>query len=224
MSDVFLKIPSSLIRNIELGEKRVIAYCSIILSNWSGVNYEELTTYSLYSSFRGKDGIVNQYKQLVSHFFSAGYFEKVDKGIFNIDKDEQFSIVYISEIQKIFNLRKSSKQQGLRLNHANVLLLLSYIRLYMNHGKGKPEYHSNLLVRISQQIGLSVRSISSSLKILKELEIIHNQELPRYKSKDGNWHSNVRIFVNMKKYGTMSYDYQQEVIKGIKYIQPKQIN
>lgn len=224
MADKFIKIPRSLIHNKEIGDKRIIAFASIIFSDWSGSDYESLARFSLYSGFRGKDGIISQYKELVLYFINVGYFNKSDGDMIYINHDEQFGIIYYNEFRKILKLRSEYKKQGNRLNHANVLLLLAYIRLYMNHGRGKPEYYSNLLIRISENTGLSVRSISSSLKVLEQLGIIHNEELPRYKGDDGSWHSNVRIFVNMRQHGTISYDWQQEVSRGIWHIKASQID
>lgn len=222
--DKIIKVPRSLIHNLSLNEKRVVAFASIITSDWSGENYESLVKYSLYSGFRGKDGVINQYKELVRSFFDAGYFTESNGGIIYIDQDEQFGIIYYSEFQKILQLRTQCKTNGQRLNHAHVLLLLSYIRLYMNYQKGKPVYYSNLLIRISENIGLSVRSISSCLKILEELGIIHNEELPRYKDKDGGWHSNVRIFVNMKLYGIISYDWHREALRSARLLRANQVD
>ena len=223
-ADKIIKIPRSLIHNLSLGDKRVVAYASIIASDWSGLDYESLVNYSLYSGFRGKDGIINQYKELVRNFFEVGYFKKTDGDIIYIDSKEQFGIIYYSEFQKILQLRSESKDNGCRLNHAHILLLLSYLRLYMNYQSGKPVYYSNLLIRISENIGLSVRSISSCLKVLEELKIIHNEELPRYKDDDGGWHSNVRIFVNMKRFGNISYDWRREVQRSARQIRTNQVD
>lgn len=223
-SDKIIKVPRSLIHNLSLNNKRVVAFASIIVSNWSGLDYESLIKYSSYSSFRGKNGIINQYKEIVQNFFDAGYFKEQDGGIINIDQKEQFGIIYYSEFRKILQMRNECKLNGCRLNHAHILLLLSYIRLYMNYQKGNQGYYSNLLVRISENTGLSVRSISSCLKVLEELGIIHNEELPRYKDNDGGWHSNVRIFVNMKLFGTISYDWQREVIRIAKRIRTNYVD
>lgn len=222
--DKIIKVPRSLIHNLSLNEKRVVAFASIITSDWSGEDYESLVKYSLYSGFRGKDGVINQYKKLVRSFFDAGYFTESDGGIIYINQEEQFGIIYYSEFHRILQLRAEYKLDGRRLNHAHILLLLSYIRLYMNYQKGKPVYHSNLLIRIAENIGLSVRSISSCLKVLEELCIIHNEELPRYKDNNGGWHSNVRIFVNMKLYGTISYDWQNEVLRSIRLLRANQVD
>lgn len=219
-----IKIPQSLIRNLSLNDKRVVAFAAIIASNWSGSDYESLVEYSLYSGFRGKDGVMNQFKELVRSFLDTGYFTKSDGGIVYIDQKEQFAIIYYSEFQKILQLRTKYKTDGRRLNHAHILLLLSYIRLYMYYQKGKPVYYSNLLIRIANSTGLSVRSISSCLKVLEELDIIHNEELPRYKDNNGGWHSNVRIFVNMKLYGTISYDWHREVLRSARLIKASQVD
>lgn len=222
--DKIIKVPRSLIHNISLCEKRVVAFVSIIVSDWSGKDYESLARYSLYSGFRGKDGVINQYKELVRSFIDAGYFAESDGGIIYIDQEEQFGLIYYSEFQRILQLRTECMADGRKLNHAHVLLLLSYIRLYMNYQKGKPVYYSNLLIRISENTGLSVRSISSCLKVLEELDIIHNEELPRYKDGNGGWHSNVRIFVNMKLFGTISYDWRREVIRIARQIRANQVD
>lgn len=219
-----IKVPCSLIHNLSLNEKRVVAFASIIASSWVGSDYESLVNYSLYSNFRGKVGVINQYKELVQSFFVSGYFKKSDGGIIYIDQEERFGIIYYDEFQRILKLRAECKADGRRLNHANVLLLLSHIRLYMNYQKGKPVYYSNLLIRISENTGLSVRSISSCLKVLEELDIIHSEELPRYRDDYGGWHSNVRIFVNMKMYGTISYDWQHEVLRSVKLLKTYNLN
>ena len=55
------------------------------------------------------------------------------------------------------------------------------------------------------------------LKILEELSIIHSEELPRYKDKNNNWHSNVKVFVNMKPLinNDTNYDWRNEVAIAI---------
>ena len=222
--DNFVKIPSSIILNQSLGEKRIIAFTSIMVSDWNGKDITSLVRYSKYSECRDKSGVLNQYKKLVDLFSEQGYFNMVDGGIVYIEKSERFGTVYYSEIQKILNLRDEYKRKNKRLNHAQLLLILSYIRLYMIRRKGFPEMHSNLLVRISENTGLSVRSISSCLKVLEQLEIIHNEELPRYKDKDGCWHSNVRIFVNIKRHGDTSYNWRHETSLSVKYVYANQID
>ncbi|MBQ2176892.1 MAG: hypothetical protein II453_18180 [Alphaproteobacteria bacterium] len=214
----FVKVPRSLIYNIGLGDKRVIAYLSILFSGWNGKKVSDLAAYSLYSSFRGTGGVISNFKMLVSELLSLGVLAKTEKGIFIAQTCEQFGIVYQSEFNKILAYRKECMQLGKRINHAHLLLLLAYIRLHMIHMQGQPCFYSNLLVRISESTGLSVRSISACLNVLEQLEIVHSEELARYQTKDGVWHSNVRIIVNMKIQGNIKYDWKSEAQRAAFYI------
>lgn len=224
IEDKMVMVPKGVILNRQLNDKRVIAYASTVVSNWSGTDYAALARYSLYSGFRGKDGVISQYKELMRNFFDAGYFALADGGMIYIDHKEQCGIIYYSEFQRILQERVRSKAEGRTMNHAHVLLLLSYIRLYMNTHSGNLVYCSNLLIRISESTGLSVRSISSALRVLEELDIIHNEELPRYKDHEGCWHSNVRVFVNKKRFGSVSYDWQREAQMSIMRIRANQVD
>lgn len=216
----FITIPRSLILDRDLGDKRVIVYSSILFSDWTGNSIEDLVRYSKYSACRDKSGVLNQYKTIVDHLVSKDYFFYNGRGIVYIKPNDSFGIIYYSEFQRILQERERSQGKGQRMNHAHLLLLLAHIRLNMIHRPGVPEMYSNLLVRISESTGLSVRSISAGLKILEELNIIHNEELPRYKDEEGHWHSNVRIFVNMEPGGSsdVQRDWQGEVYRGITYI------
>ena len=215
----FIMIPYSLIQDQAMGSKRIIVYSSILFSGWTGKNFEELVRYSHYSTCRDKSGTLNQFRGVVSQLIEENYLSNKGGGIVYIKRDESFGIIYYSEFQRIMQEREYQLKHGKRINHANLLLLLSHIRLNMINR----EYYSNLLIRISESIGLSVRSISSGLKILEKLNIIHNEELPRYKDNDGRWHSNVRIFVNMECQGSSDvlYDWQPEVSNGIRCILQK---
>lgn len=220
----FVMIPYSLIYDQAMGNKRIIAYSSILFSGWTGKNLEELVLYSHYSTCRDKSGTLNQFRDVVSQLREKGYLsDSMGGGIVYIKRNESFGVIYYSEFQRIMQEREYHLKYGKRINHANLLLLLSHIRLHMIRKPNFPEYYSNLLIRISESIGISVRSISSGLKILKKLNIIHNEELPRYKDSDGRWHSNVRIFVNMEWQGSSDilYDWQLEVSNGIRCILQK---
>lgn len=211
----FIMIPRSLVDNVALGNKRILAYMSIVFSDWDGENYEELVSYSLYSLHRRQSGVVDQYKDLVSFYVGHGYLEG---DMVYIERREQFAKVYYDEFEKILQAREDSLSCGRKLNHANVLLLLAHIRLHIDHGKHHPKTYSNLLSRISESTGLSVRSITSALKVLEDLCIIHSEELPRYQDKERGWHANVRIFVDMVSYGRKKYDWKIETARGIEHV------
>lgn len=219
----FVMVPRSLIYNCELNEKRVLAYSSILFSGWGGENIEELVSYSRFSTRRDAGGILYQYRELVHQFIQNQYFEKRKSGMEYIKQQDCFGIIYYNEFQKILQARDDSVRSGRRINHSHILLLLSHIRLCMIRQQGMPQFYSNLLSRISNSIGMSVRNITKSLKVLEELNIIHSEELPRYKDSNGHWHSNVKIFVNMKIYDC-DCNWQNEVARGIRYIMASQID
>lgn len=219
----FVMIPRSLIYNCELNEKRVLAYSSILFSGWGGKNIEELVAYSKFSTRRDAGGILYQYKELVYQFIKNQYFENKKSGMKYIKQQDCFGIIYYNEFQRILQAREDSVRSGRRMNHSHILLLLSHIRLCMIRQPCMPLFYSNLLSRISDGIGMSVRNITKSLKVLEELNIIHSEELPRYKDSNGQWHSNVKIFVNMK-IEERDYNWQDEVARGIRCIMANQID
>ena len=219
----FVMVPRSLIYNIKLNEKRVLAYSSILFSEWGGENIEELVSYSRFSTRRHFDGVVSQYQDLVHQFIEKNYFKKGKSHLIYVKQPDSFGIIYYDEFQRILQAKDAGVQNGQRINHSHILLLLSHIRLCMIRQPGKPLFYSNLLNRISNSTGLSVRSITKSLKILEELNIIHSEELPRYKDSDGQWHSNVKIFVNIQDKDA-NYNWQDEVVRGIKYIMINQMD
>lgn len=206
----FVKVPRNLIYNVELGDKRVIAYLAVLFSDWNGKKVSDLTSYSLYSSFRGTNGVISNFKALISNYLSVGLLIKTERGGFITQSCDRFGMIYKSEFDRILQHRKERVQAGKRVNHAHLLLLLAYIRSELHYAQGQPCFYSNLITRMSEVIGLSIRSISFGLKILEQLEIIHSEELARYQTKDGAWHSNVRIMVNMKINGNEKYDWKDE--------------
>lgn len=225
----FIKVPRSLIYDKELGDKRIIAYSSILFHNWDSkkCDVQELVLYFDYSISRKSTDVDLQFLDLYKRFNTIGYInihnliEKTFTFFVEPPKDS-FGIIYNFEIAEILDYRKKMRKNGYRINHAHLLLLLSYIRLNMQKQPDKPVMHFSLLKTISKNIGLSVRSITSALKILEELDIIHSEELPRYKDSNGNWHSNVKVFVNMGvnilSHNNTGYDWQIETEYAIKSI------
>lgn len=226
----FVKIPRSLIYDKKLGDKRILAYTSILFHNWESkkCDVQELSLYCGYTLSRKSSDVDLQLLELFKQLSSSRYIaihNLVGKTFtfFADSPKKSFGIIYSSEFAKILEYRKSEKENGRRINQAHLLLLLSYIRLNMQKIKNKPVMHFSLLKTISENINLSVRSITSALKILEELQIIHSEELPRYKDMNGNWHSNVKVFVNMKycsffETTNTNYDWQIETERSIQSI------
>lgn len=217
-----IKIPRKLITDIELSEKRIIVFAGILFSQFSYAQADDIINFCQFQIHKGKNSIAEQIKYLISYFRYSGLIDWSQGGAIYIEQPGQYAIIYYSEFEQIINYRSERLKDNQRINHSNVLLLLAYIRLYMDYSN-QPTFHSNLLNRLAENTGLSVRAISSSLSILEELSIIHNEELARYKDSEGKWHSNLRIFVDMKQQGLFDYNWRRVVKQAANIIYINQI-
>lgn len=219
----YLMIPRSIIDNRQLGDKRAIIYSSIFFSGLHPSQTKELVKYSRFSTCRDKTGVMYQYKTVIESLYSIGLLDD-DRDGFYIKPDKGFGAIYADEFQRIISERDRLALSRKRINHANIILLLVYIRSRMIRSAGVPEFYSDLLSRMAENTGISVRSISACLDALENLNIIHHEELPRYQSKDGIWHANVKIFVNMESHeqSNSPLDWKAETERGIKYIMARQ--
>ena len=214
----YVRIPRSLIYNKQLGDKRALFYSSLLFHCWDKKECD-LTELSQYCGFcvdRHNDANAAVFTNLLQDFAKAGYIEIKSRSnrsftFFSESPKSSFGIIYKYEFAQIIEYRKNQKENGLRVNHSHLLLLLSYIRLNMERQPGKPVVHFSMIKTISENTGLSTRSVSLAMKILEELSIIHHEPLPRYQDEDGNWHTNIKIFVNMNNVNNANeYDWQQE--------------
>lgn len=224
-----IKIPRSLIYDKGLGDKRIIVYSSMLFTyfNSKKCNVNKLIDDCCYVRGRVHGGMEHQFKEMIIRFSERNYIS-ISKGVsdnfsFKVESPKNsFGIIYEFEYRRIFDYRIAAKRESKRVNHSHLLLLLSYIRLNMGKQLGKAVMYFSMIRTISQNIGISTHSIAVALRILEELSIIHSEELPRYKDKNGNWHSNVRIFVNMEQCSLVAtntnYDWQEETVRGINEI------
>lgn len=219
----FIRIPRSLIYDKELGNKRILVYSSILFTCWSSkcCNINKLIDDCDFVRGRVSSGVEKQFRILIGLLIEKGFVSTQEKlgDTFSFCMQapiNSFGIINRFEYDDIIQYRIKEKSNGKRINHSHILLLLSYIRLNMDKRTGKPMMHFSMLKTISDNTGLSVRSISAALKVLEELAIIHSEELPRYKDKNNNWHSNVKVFVNMKSLkNNTNYDWRIELQKSI---------
>lgn len=208
----YVLIPRDLPARTDLGDKRIIAYAAALFTDWNGVDISPLLVVSGYSpSNRNKSGVRVQYQQLIDGFVESGLLVS-PPGSFTSWRSMEygFGIIKESEFNRIVHA-KNELGPGYHINQAHALLLLAYIRCNMLRVPGRPTYYSNLLSRISDNIGISSRSVSSVSSFLERFGIIHNEELPRYKDPAGRWHSNVRIFLEMNSLvGDPGYSWVRE--------------
>ena len=189
----YIMIPWELVYDNQLGDKRVLIYAAIYFSNWDGTDISALAAYAGYSSSRGNTKLIQQIGILVSSFISEGYYSP---GMDYIKRKGRYCKITRTEFNRIMKLRKDEMLIGKKINHAHIILLLSYIRVNMIYKTGIPEMYSDLINRMAKQVDMSPRSVSSVMDSLQKLQIIYNERLSRYTSKDGSWHSNVTIFLN----------------------------
>ena len=213
-----IKVPRSLIRAKNLGAKRVLVYMSIQFAHWNGRDINDLISLCGYSlSNRNVGSSASQVRYIVRRLADYGLFDR-DEGL--IPHDECYGLISKAEYELIFLGNKTILSDSKPYNAEAILLLLACIRCHMTHTSCAPQVYSNLLCRISDDIGLSTRTISNCIYWLEELDIIHSERLPRYKDGDGHWHTNVRIFVN--RHGRLdaddTYDWQKETKRGIAMI------
>ena len=221
----FVQVPRSLIMEKSISDKRVLVYLVITFSKWNGERIGELTEMCGYSSFNRHQGSAGQQiKEVTNHLICRSYLSIKNASVHLATCRECFGVIRLDEFQRIMDVRNSMAVES-HVNHAHMLLTLSTIRCHMSHSSSAPQIYSDLLKRISEHIGISVRNISSCIRALEDLEIIHSEELPRYKDRNGRWHSNVRIFVNRQPLWDTAhtYDWQTETKRGINMILANQL-
>lgn len=204
----YLRVPSSVITNQELGEKRILVYTSSLFLSWTSA--EELARQCGFFPDRHKGGTSEQFSNCLNQLQNLGYIRRGNFGAYQMKFDEGFGIITFDEFAKILEYRASASS---RINHAHMFLLLAHVRQFMH--KQRPRYYSNLFKRISVELGISQRGVSIAAKNLEAAGILHCEELPRYKT-NNQWHTNVHIFVDLK--GSNDYDWHIEMEAGINQI------
>lgn len=204
----YLRVPSSVTTNQELGEKRILVYTSSMFLSWTSA--EELAQQCGFFPDRHNRGTGKQFSDCLTQLQNLGYIRRGNFGAYQMEVNEGFGIITFDEFAKILEYRANASG---RINHAHMFLLLAHVRQFMH--KQRPRYYSNLFKRISTELGISQRAVSIAAKNLETAGILHCEELPRYKT-NNQWHTNVHIFVDLK--GSNDYDWHIEMEAGINQI------
>lgn len=123
-----------------------------------------------------------------------------------------------------------------RVSSAYILLLLSYLRVNMNHNPDKPLCCYRLYQKITKDIGLSERYISRIVEILDVMNIIKYQEGKRirYKKEDDKYGfiTTPKVFADYRHYMKdengdqifdANYDFTNEIQKQLEILESNQI-
>lgn len=219
----YVHVPRKLILDQSLGNKRALVYAALGFSSWPEISVDSFVSFTGYSGNRNAGKAKSIITDLVYSLKYGGYFSDESGKVLFTPSDHGYGIVYYSDYQAILNMKKNHCNTK-PVNQANMILLLSHIRCNMRSIAGYPEYYSDLIQRIAENTGISSRSIMNSLENLESLGIIHSEGLPRYQDDLGHWHTNVRIFVNMRKPDNDTYDWQRDLLRGKRIILDSQHN
>lgn len=212
----YVRVPREIILNKGLGDKRVIVYAAAALEETSIC--KRLTQYSGYFSGSADGGIKERFQELLDVYVAKGYFSVKCRKLVHSAPSDNFGIIWRKEFEQI--TRKEKPKRG---NPARELLVLAYIRAsYIRHNGASP-FYSDLITRISEKIGIPPRAVTVATRKLQELQIIYNEELPRYK-RDGQWHSNVHLYVDMKVDGKYWTSWRESAAKISNIIAAQQIS
>lgn len=253
----YVKIPREIIYNKAFGDKRVIIFSYLCsrrsLDDTAAFSISELCHWShLKPNYH--DGKINHkylgVLELLSHY---GYFEscpdfgnlakekKNSTDYYNIkiniekfDIPDNFGIIYFDELEKIINFKEELKGVEInttRISSAQILLLLSYLRLNMNQNQDKPLCCYRLYQKISEDINLSERYISRIVQVLDLMNIVKHQEGKRIRYKNGNKYRFItapKVFANYTRYiktekgiqmVDSNYDYKFEIQKQLEILE-----
>lgn len=253
----YIIIPKQLIYETELSEKRILIYsylcCKRSLDDTVGFSISHIVRWSkVKSDFRiGK--VNDKYIDVLKILSEFNYFDKypdfndfkhskqcaeqyyelkINRDKFDIP--EKFAIIYFDELEKILNFKKELEPHSeinlMRMSSANILLLLSYIRVNMNRQTDKPLCCYRLNKTISNDTGLSEKYISRIIEILDKLNIVKYQE-PKRKKYDKNgkdfYITMPKVFADYRRFKKieassqildLDYDYKSELKKQIEII------
>ena len=147
---------------------------------------------------------------------SSDYYYNAKLNIEKFDApDGGFGIVYFDELQKILNFKEKLKDikdkngekaniDTSRLSAAQILLLLSYIRVNIKKSNKQPQCCYRQYKTISEDIGLSERYISRIVEILDAMNIVKCKDgkRSRYIKKDGSYGyiTAPKIFADFRKF------------------------
>lgn len=197
---------------------RVLFYCNYLIE-WCH-----------FKPKRDKGCMNDKFKKILSWMYTNGLIHNFDdndfdekrfssNSIFVVDINREwfspsgdFALIFDFEIEVINDYyQKNKKTIDTRISWATILLVLSYVRCNIRHRPKEcyetaseiekcPEILFRKYMEIADDIGISERVVSKCIKILCELEILIKADMPRFKDKSGNWHTDSTIFTNKYKY------------------------
>lgn len=219
---VFMKIPKKCIESKNDKTVSCLIYCFINMNR-----FLNKSRFSIYSFMEWCGVKYDVRKDKVNQSFLDAFVELIDLGVISTDIDfskfainkhnfdklltfeindnmfetkDNFALVYLDEILKILHLSQNTKSVKI----LDVFRVLAYLRYHIpkrnNYDADKKliEAYMCFYRDISEYLNMSEKRVSNSIKVLKELEIIHLRHIrKRCDDKDGNkWRTFHTIFAN----------------------------
>lgn len=154
------------------------------------------------------------------------------KAFFNLSKisekcdQDRFAVIYVDEVEKILEYKNLNSKDTCFSNDI-VLLVFAYLRMKIYRRRNKlfpeeincdnknnhqhdinmrksrsPDAYNCYYDDIANELGISSRTVSKAIMVLKELNLIYSESLPRVKYLDGNiekWRTDHTMFCNTYK-------------------------
>ena len=136
--------------------------------------------------------------------------------------NDRFAVVYVDELEKIIQY-KNPNSKDVYLNSDVILTVFAYLRMKIYRRRNKlfpeeinidnknnhqydigvrllrsPDAYDCYFFEIAEDLGLTPRTVSKAVTVLKELGLIYYESLPRIK-RDDKWRTDHTVFCNMYK-------------------------
>lgn len=237
---IYFTIPSSIIFNKGIGDKRITAFSFFIIRRGLDCrltfSINSIVEWTKRKPDRHSSGINKKFANTIEKLNEEGYITLSGKlgnsscteAYFNLEKVskeceyDRFAIIYLDEIKKIFNYKNPNSKDAF-LNSDVILLVFAYLRMMITRRRNKlrpeevnldnnndhnhdievrkqryPDAYDCYYYEIADALGISQRSVSKIIEVLKELKLIYYEQLPRIK-RDDKWLTNQTIFCNYYK-------------------------
>lgn len=230
----YVRIPWSIISNIELDTKRVVVFSYLSIrcgsDNIIGFTVPSMVKWCGSKPDKRTNGLNDKFLNVIDIFSDMGYLTYLtDRSRssyieceFNNDYYEQerskgYSVVYVDEIEKIMNYKKSNSNDNVLTNNI-ILLVFAYLRYKIvrrpnelkveerypefvkDRRKRLPEAYGSTINDMAEEVGISSKTFLKIIDILEcDLKLIVTDRAYRIRNEDGEFRTPPTIFANTYK-------------------------
>lgn len=153
-SSIYIRIPSSIILDDEVNEKRITAFSFFYIKRaldstvWFSIN--RIVEWTKRKPNRHKNGLNDKFAKAINYLANNEYISLYDKpsnticteAKFNHSKvsnecdHERFAVIYLDEIEKIMNYRDNNAKDSF-MNNDMIMLIFAYLRMMIYRRSNK---------------------------------------------------------------------------------------